>query len=81
MRIVIKPEIDIPWSAYTVKEFIWRPVMKAMFGNKSTKDMTTAQVDEILETINRHLSEKFGEFGYEYLPFPSLEALEAQLER
>jgi len=81
MRIVIKPEIDIPWSPYNVKEFIWKPVLNAMFGKKSTKEMATTEIDEILETINRHLSEKFGAFGYSYLPFPSLENLLNELDK
>jgi len=67
MRKVLKPTIDIPWSPKTVKEYMWRPVMKAQLGKSSTTEMTTVDIDKVFDTINRHLAEKFGITE----PFPS----------
>lgn len=66
----LKPEIDIPWSKNTVKEYLWRPVMNAQLGKKSTTEMTTKDIDAVFETIIRHLSSKFG-FSTD---FPSIES-------
>ena len=30
MRVVLKPEINIPWTKTSVKEYIIRPIMRAM---------------------------------------------------
>lgn len=75
MRVVLKPEIDIPWSKQSVKEFLWRPVQKAYLGKRSTTELTTTDIDAIYDTLNRHLSSRLGEFGT-HIPFPSLETLE-----
>jgi hypothetical protein len=71
MRKTLKPDVDIPWSGKTVKEFIWRPVMKAQLNKESTTEMTTADIDQVFDTITRHLGEKFGIT----LSFPSIETI------
>lgn len=64
--------IDIPWSPYAVKEFLWKPVMKAKTGKESTRelDKTSGEIDEIHDIIMRTLGQKH---GVEYIPFPSEE--------
>ena len=69
MRKVLKPTVDIPWSPKTVKDYMWRPIMKAQFIKSSTTQMTTVEIDEVYNVLNRHLSEKFGI----YVPFPTNE--------
>ena len=71
MRKFLKQEIDIPWSDKTVKEFLWRPVMKAQLLKESTTEMSTTDIDKVLETLNRYFTQK----GLEHIPFPSLEEL------
>ena len=71
MRKTLKPTIDIPWSGATVKEFLWKPVMKAQLNKESTTEMTTKEIDQVFDTINRHIGEKFGL----HLDFPSVEGL------
>lgn len=66
MRTVLKPEIDIPWSKETVKEYLWRPVMKIQCIKKSTTEMDTKEVKEVYETLNRHLGEKL----HIHVPWP-----------
>lgn len=31
MRVVLKPEINIPWTKASVKEYLFKPIMRAMF--------------------------------------------------
>lgn len=60
-------EVDIPWSAETVKDLLWRPIQIAMFNKESTTELDTHEVSEVHAVLNRHLSEKFGIS----VPFPS----------
>lgn len=71
MRKVLKPSISIPWTSQTIKENLWKPIMKAQTDKSSTTELTTKEITEIYDTINRHLSEKFG-ISVEW---PSLESL------
>lgn len=60
LRVVLKPEIAIPWTGGTVKDFLWRGVQQSYLGKRSTTELTTKEVNEIYEILNRHLGEKFG---------------------
>lgn len=71
MRKTLKPTIDIPWNKDTVKEYLWRPIMKTQLGIRSTTQMTTKDIDAVLNTITRHIGEKFGLT----IEFPSIESL------
>ena len=71
MRVVLKPGVDIPWSKNSIKEYIWRPIQEAQLRKKSTTELKTNEINLIWETINRHLSEKFGVSE----PFPSIEEI------
>jgi hypothetical protein len=70
MRKTLKQEIEIPWTKSSIKEYIWRPIQEAQLGKKSTTDLTTTEIDRVLETITRHIA-KFGITE----PFPSVEEL------
>lgn len=71
MRALISPGIDIFWSAYTIKEHLWKPTEKAYLGKDSTQDLTTKEVTEIYDIINKVLGERVGI----HIPFPSIENL------
>jgi hypothetical protein len=71
MRKTLKPEVEIPWSGRSVKEYLWRPIQTAQLNKKSTTELTTKEIDEVFDTINKHLGEKFGF----HVPFPSIEEL------
>ena len=71
MRKTLKPEIAIPWSPNTIKEYLWRPIQMAQLQKISTTQLTTDEITTIYDTLNRHLGEKFGVF----VPFPSIEQL------
>jgi len=70
MKAVLKPEIDIPWTGGTVKDFLWRPIQRLQLGKKSTTELTTKDIDKIFDTVNRHLA-KHGI----HEAFPSIEEI------
>lgn len=67
MKKTLKPEIDIPWTKESAKEFLWRPVQKVMINEESTTDAETNEYTVIYSALSRHISEKFGI----YIPWPS----------
>ncbi len=71
MRRTLKPEIDIPWSTDTVKNYLWRPIQEAQLGKESTTELTTKDIDKVYNTMNRF----FGEKLHVHVPFPSIEEL------
>jgi hypothetical protein len=71
MRKTLKPEIEIPWSTDSVKEHLFKPVMRAQLGKTSTKDLSTKEIDMVFDTLTKHLGEKFGL----HVEFPSTESI------
>lgn len=71
MRKVLKPSINIPWSAESIKECLWKPIMEFQTQKSSTTEMTTKEITEVYDTINRHIGETFGIT----VEFPSVETL------
>lgn len=65
-RVLVKDDIDVPWSPELVKDYLWRPVQKAITGQDSTTKPERGQYSEIYEVINRHVSGKLGMF----IPWP-----------
>ncbi len=60
MRKTLKPEIDIPWSMETIKELMFKPIIKAMFNVDSTTELDTKQISEAYEVLNRYTQSKLG---------------------
>lgn len=71
MRKVIRPEVDISWTPYSVKEYLWRPLQKVMFGKKSTTQLSTEDINSIYDQVNRIV----GERTKIHVPWPCLEEL------
>jgi len=61
--------VDIPWTAYAIKEYLWKPVMKQQLGKESTKDLETKEIDQVYDSVNRAV----GERTQIHVPFPSNE--------
>jgi len=53
-------KIDTPWSATSVKELLWRPVMMQQLDKKSTTKLNKDEVTKVFDTLNRALSVKCG---------------------
>ena len=60
-------QMDIPWTGYGVKEYIWRPTQEWLFGKKSTTELTSKDIDKLYEVINRAIGERTGV----HVAFPS----------
>lgn len=60
MKTVLKPEVEIPWTQSSAKEFLWRPIQQVMTGKDSTTEPTTKDYLAVQETLLRHLASKFG---------------------
>lgn len=60
MRRTLKPEAEIPWTAASVKEHLWRPVQQAMLDKQSTADADRLEYTAVADVISRHLSAKLG---------------------
>lgn len=71
MRKALAKDIEIPATPELVKECIWRVTQNAMFSKESTTELTTKQVIEVYEVLNKHL----GETLHIHVPFPSLDEL------
>lgn len=60
MKKTLKPDIDIPWTIENAKEFLWKPIQKALTKKDSTTKPTTKEYVYIYEVLSRHLVDKFG---------------------
>jgi hypothetical protein len=68
-RLFMKEGYEVPFTQDLVKEHIWKPVQKAMFGIDSTTKADRTQYSAIYDVLNR----KMAEYGV-YVPWPSEEA-------
>tara|TARA_Y100000034_G_C6594633_1_gene258436 strand:- start:58 stop:375 length:318 start_codon:yes stop_codon:yes gene_type:complete len=68
MRVVLKPEYEIPWTKESVKEHLWRTAQTYMFSKKSTTELSTDEISQVYEVVNRHIAKH----GIS-VPFPSTE--------
>lgn len=69
MKKVLKPSVDIDWDMESVKEYLFKPILKARFGKDSTTKLKKiGEIEEVWQTMFRFLGEKF---GLEYIEFPS----------
>lgn len=62
--------LQTTYTPEIVKEFIWRPLQKAMLDKESTTKLTTADINSIFEVLGRYFAEK-GVF----IDFPSAETI------
>lgn len=57
-RKVLKPEVDMPWSCHSVKEFLWRPIQLAVTQKESTTKLERSEVNEIFRVLHLHMVQK-----------------------
>ena len=70
-RTFIKAGYAVPFNDQLVKNFIWRPIQKAITGKDSTTKPETSQYAEIYDVLNV----KLAEYGL-FVPWPCKENLE-----
>ena len=56
-------EVPLNWTQNSVKERIWKPILKAKEDKESTTEMTTVDPTEIKREIDRYLGQTFGFIG------------------
>lgn len=76
MKKTLKPSVDIPWTGASVKEWLWKPMQKAQLNKDSTTKLTTVEIDQVFDTLVRHLGEQFGIS----LNFPSIDQTLIEIE-
>lgn len=67
---VKRMKLSTRYTPFIVKEFFWRPIQVALFDKKSTTELTTSEINEIIDVITKF----FGERGVDVV-FPSVESL------
>lgn len=63
--------VEIPANEYMVKEYMFRPIIKAMYGKSSTKTLENNEVSQAYDVLHRALVDKLGV----NVPFPNEEDL------
>jgi hypothetical protein len=60
MRKVLKPAVDIPWTSESIKEYMFNPIAGAMFDGRTSSELSTTEIQEVWDVLNRHTGEKHG---------------------
>lgn len=71
MRKTIRKDVDISWTEYNIKEYLFRPMMKAMYGKKSTTELSTAEISKVYELVYKTIAERCGVS----IPWPCIDSL------
>ena len=69
VRTTLKEDFELEWSEGLVKEILWRTAQKIVFDKISTKDLTTKEVTEVYDMVNRFLAKH-----KIHVPWPSIES-------
>ena len=69
MKVVLKPQISIPWTKNSTHDYLWVPIQKALYGTDSTTFLEKLeQIEKVHGVLMRELGEKH---EVEFIPFPS----------
>jgi hypothetical protein len=66
VRHPFSDKLEIPFTEILVKETLYKPILKAMYGKNSTAKLTPKELSEAAEVLIRWLSEH----KKVYIPFP-----------
>ena len=69
LQKVLKLDMETDWSGNMVKDILWRPTQRILTKKESTASLTTKEVTEIAEVIQRALAVKGVSVN-----FPSMES-------
>ena len=59
MKKVLKPEVDIPWTVDSAREFLFNPIAQVMF-NRTSSELNTVEIQKVWDVMMRHMGEKHG---------------------
>lgn len=51
---------QVPWSMQSVKDYMWRPIQKAVTQKDSSARLSTKECMSVYETLNLHTAERLG---------------------
>ena len=74
MMRVLSQTAEIPWTDVSAKEYLLRPIIRAMYNKNSTKELTTKELTKATDFLLDHIAKTTGLS----LDFPSLESLMLQ---
>ena len=57
---LLNKDFEMPWGTNSVKDLLYRPVMEAMTGKESTKDLDTIEPSDICQKVGARVSELTG---------------------
>lgn len=60
MKKTVRQDLEIPWTEWGVKFYLWRPIQEALFGTKSTTELSTKDIDKIYDILNKTIAERTG---------------------
>lgn len=73
MKAIIKNNVDIEWTPLSIKQYLWKPLQKAMLGSDSTTKLKTGDIDLIFDNLNKIILERTA--GEVSILFPSIDSL------
>jgi hypothetical protein len=56
----MKDGVDLPWTQDTVKELIFKKIVKAILNKDSTADLNTTEVSRVYQVCNKFTSDRMG---------------------
>ena len=59
MKTVIKDGVPIVPTMYLIKDYMWRPIQKAVTGKESTTKLDVVEVNDVYEQLSKLLAEKY----------------------
>lgn len=74
MTKVLSQNADILWTPYSTKEFLLKPIIKAMYGKESTTQLSTKELSAACEFMLNHIAKTTGVA----LEFPSISSMEQE---
>lgn len=68
--------IELAYTPNLVKDFIWRPIQKVLFEIESTTELTSQQINDIIDVLTLH----FGKSGIK-IDFPSWQSWMNEMDK
>lgn len=59
MKTVIKDGVPIVPTMHLIKDYMWRPIQKAVTGKESTTKLDVVEVNDVYEQLSKLLAEKY----------------------
>ena len=72
MKATLRQDVEIPWTARRIKEFLWKPIQYAIYGTDSTTELNTIQLQKVFEVLKKYLGEKGIEVNFPSEDFRNL---------